>query len=858
MADVRFDEKGIALPDIKYVFDALTRRLSENNEASCALILIDAENSSASPEVMNSVVTLLSEACSKNDLLGYLGGDRFSVLTSGFSNSVELEKLVSKLIYRINISEFSGGIRPHAIAGAATDSDSTNVSELFRFAEIALVKAEGSSTGYATFSRDFLFDEKNDDEDDDSYKKPKRKIQRILNYAFDAFSKSDAMGVTTKDVLAFIGEEYGFERVYIVNGNDAVGSVIGWSASSAEIIDDEKCLSFVYSKYKEFSAGGYCFDNGIYCIGMNQGFAVMGALCFEDKEGTLERSDAEVSELKTLAKMFSVYRLRSLSSMAAEDELIYYKNALEENSTACMVVDADSYRVIYINQFGAMIFDDESVGAVCADNIVATLERIKNGEEDGADERGVYHYDTFDKGRQKWLSSSIVCIRRAGGAYAFLLTVTDISAHMDNAKTKDKLTGLYTHEGFEIEAEKQIYGTDGEYDLAMFKIFNFRNINDEFGYETGDDVLRATAEKLVLILNESERAARPSGSRFCVLFRRSNFNILKAKLDYLFKVVEDDMAKKHPNLEFSFMCGVYPINKQTYRLSTAIDGANLVVKNATSGKYLVTNVIEYYDEDISRSIEERKKVESEMVSSLKNNEFEVVYQPKVSLKTGKIYGAEALIRWNRPDGSVVHPGFFVPIFEDNEFVLEMDIWVYRRVFSTMKHWIELGIELPVVSVNVSRLHLRDQSFPEKFEKLVDNYGIPHSAVEVELTESTFVKNYDRLIRIMEDIRSRGFKISIDDFGTGYSTLNLIAVLPVDVLKLDGNFFMKNQLTYKNRKVIESIIMLAKSLNLMVISEGVETDEQVEFLKSSYCDAVQGYYYYKPMSEESFRKLIMDR
>lgn len=857
MADVRWDEKGIVLPDVKYVFDDLARRLSENGEASCALILIDVDNLVGSPEIMNSVAVSLSEACSKNDLLGFFGGVRFGVLTGGFSNSVELEKLVSKLIYRINISEFSGGIRPRAVAGVATDSDSTNASEIFRFAEIALVKAEERSTGYAIFSKDFLLNEIND-KAYDSYRKPKRKIQRILNYAFDAFSKSDAMGIMTKDVLAFIGEEYGFERVCIVNGNDAVGSVIGWSASHAETIDDEKCLEFVYSKYKELSTDGYCFDNGKYCLEMNQGFTVSGAICFEDKAGAQERDETELSELKTLAKMFSVYRLRSLSSMASEDELIYYKNALEENSTACMVIDADSYRVIYINRFGSMIFDDESVGAVCADNIAATLERIKNGEEDGADDRGVYHYDTFDKSTQKWLSSSIVCVRRAGGAYAFLLTVTDISAHMDNAKTKDKLTGLYTHEGFEIEAQKLIYGTDCEYDLAMFKVFNFRNINDEFGYEAGDDVLRTTAEKLVLILGENERAARPSGSRFCVLLKRGNFRILKTKLDYLFKVVEDDMIKKHPNLEISFMCGVYPINKQNYRLSTAIDGANLVVKNATSGKYLVTNVIEYYDEDISRSVEERKKVESEMVASLKNNEFEVVYQPKVSLKSGKVYGAEALIRWNRPDGSVVQPSFFVPIFEDNEFVLEMDIWVYRRVFSSMKHWQELGIELPVVSVNVSRLHLRDQNFPEKFEKLVDNYGIPHSAVEVELTESTFVKNYDRLIRIMEDIRSRGFKISIDDFGTGYSTLNLIAVMPVDVLKLDGNFFMKNQLTYKNRKVIESIIMLAKSLNLTVISEGVETDEQVEFLKSCYCDAVQGYYYYKPMSEGNFKQLLLDR
>lgn len=853
----RSTEQNVTLPGIRYLFDTASRRLADSRDDCHALILIDIDNFADDPQIIAKIGALLSDAVSKTDLLTRYGDDRFAVFTSGFSNRIELEKLISKLLYRISVARLDEMVSPTAVAGAAMDEDRSSAADMFMCAEIAISKAKnGAENGFVIFSKD---DEQSFSGISEEAERPRRRIQRVLNYAFDAFVKQEDSRIVIKDVLAYIGEEYGFNRIFLATGDSISGPIISWNGSSVPDISDSECLKVLEDvRRSEHIKGKAHIDNNRYSFGMMEGYTLTSVVCYEDDPSAQPRSDAEQSEMRTLAKMFSVYKTTVLSSMTAEDELIYYRTALEETTTACLIVDADSYRVVFMNKYAEAIFGNVTVGAHCPKNIMETLDRIKNGEEDGADDKGVYRYDTFEKSVQKWLSSSIVCIRRSGGEYAFLITVTDISAHMDNAKTKDKLTGLLTHEGFEIEAQKAIYGTDDDYDLAVFKVFNFRKINDEYGYEIGDKVLMLTAEKLGMIMGPNERASRASGSRFYVLFKRGSFAILRSKLDYLFRVVEDDMAKHHSNLSVSFMCGVYPIDKNSFRLSVAIDGANLVIKNATAGKYLTSNVIECYDGEISRSIERRKMIEDEMVNALRQNEFEVVYQPKVSLATGKVYGAEALIRWHRPDGTLVQPSFFVPIFEDNEFVLEMDNWVYRRVLSRMKAWAEQGMELPVVSVNVSRLHLRDPKFAEKFERLVDNYGVPHSAVELELTESTFVKNYDRLITIMEDIRSRGFKISIDDFGTGYSTLNLISVLPVDVLKLDGNFFMKNQLTDKNKKVIESIIMLAKNLGLMVISEGVETDEQVAFLKENYCDAVQGYYYYKPMSEEMFCKILKEQ
>lgn len=857
------------LPDVKTMFDSAARRFSDNKGMRHALILVDIGGISFEPadsedsnetgygligEIMSSVAKQILGACGKRDIVGVTGIDRFAVITSGFANRVELEKLISKILYRIRVADFPGGIQLSAEAGAAIlENNIASVSELFKAAELALFKVkERSDDDFAIFEDDIDVDqrEKSNPQNDAS------RIQKALDHAFDAFSSEDTPGQAIKNVLSHLGELYDLDRIFIVGAHSDFSNIVQWLGLDAHPVTGAECAwLFDPEQVKLYNAGKCYVGPSSVSMGLFQGFALIGVVCFESYTHFLDDDKEYFSELKTIAKMLSVYQANLVKSSGAEDEILYARAALEENRTACYAVDADSYRIVYHNPYAEKILPGIKIGETCSPQISEILDRIKSGEEKHCDSRGVYHYDTYEKHLQKWLSTAIVCTRRFGGEYAFLVTAADISEFMDNAKTKDKLTGLLTYEGFEIEAEKTLYNSGAQHCLALIKIFNFRNINDEFGYEVGDEILKTAADKMMLILGEGERAARSSGSGFIALLNYSSVNILKAKLEYLFKVVEEDITRKHPLVSFAFMCGIYPIEKENYKLSMAIDRANLVIKNVTRGRYTVNSFVEVYDFELNRALEERKQIESEMVGALRNNEFVMVYQPKVELKTGRVYGAEALIRWNKPDGSVLHPGVFVPIFEDNEFVLEMDHWVYRRVFSNMRSWMEQGLDLPVISVNVSRLHLRDAKFAEKFERIVDNYGIPHKNIEIELTEGTFVNNYDRLIGLMNDIRSRGFKISIDDFGTGYSSLNLISVLPVDVLKLDGNFFMKNELTEKNKKVVESIIMLAKNLGLSVISEGVETDEQVSFLKENRCDAVQGYYYYKPMSEIAFRSLI---
>ncbi len=862
------------LPDVKSVFASASRRFAENKNMSHALVLLDIGGLSVpaqedvpegtdvslyASEAHDAVARLISAGCGKRDIFGEVSADRFAIITSGFANRVELEKFISRIIYRIKVASLENGSHLTVEVGAAIlDSARMSAAELFKAAELALFNVKNNSDdSYEIFDRRL---------DAAKVERPRESVgvsrmQKVLDYAFDAFSSEETTGFAAKDVLANMGRLYGLNRIFITSVASTGGILTQWNDSEAPAATEDDCLELMSDRnVKQYNSNGFIITDSRIAVGLFQGFALVGAACFERtvRSEPLGSDKTLVSEIITFAKLISVYAVKLLISTAKRDEVIYCREALEENKTACYAVDCDSYRIIFANSYAEKMIPSVRLGKLCPQLITGLLDKIKSGEEKSCDSRGVYHFDTYEKHMQKWLSTAITCTRRSSGDYAFLVMTMDMSELMDSAKTKDKLTGLLTYEGFEMEAEKMICGDDEKYMLALFKVYNFRNINDEFGYEVGDEILKITSEKIKLILGEGERAARYSGSGFLGLFRSNNLKVLTAKLEYLFKVVQDDISKKHPMVSFAFTCGIYPIEKGNYKLSTAIDRANLVIKSSSKNKYIVSNTISIYDFELNRELEERRQIECDMVSALKNNEFEIVYQPKVMLDTGRIYGAEALIRWRRPSGKVIHPSTFVPIFEDNEFVLEMDIWVYRRVFSQMRSWMEQGIELPVVSVNVSRLHLRDSGFPEYFEKIVDSYGIPHKNVEVELTESAFVKGSERLITLLNDIRSRGFSISIDDFGTGYSTLNLISILPADVLKLDGNFFMNNPLTDKNRKVIESIIMLAKKLGLKVISEGVETDEQVKFLRQNRCDAVQGFYFYRPVSEHHFKEILQNR
>ena len=245
------------------------------------------------------------------------------------------------------------------------------------------------------------------------------------------------------------------------------------------------------------------------------------------------------------------------------------------------------------------------------------------------------------------------------------------------------------------------------------------------------------------------------------------------------------------------------------------------------------------------------KIESEMNNALKTGEFKMYLQPKWDIVKDQLVGAEALVRWIKPDGTIVFPSNFIPIFENNGFIEKLDFFMLETVCREMKKRMDKGLSVCPVSVNQSRLLLHNPEYVNNVSKILRTYSIPRKYIELELTETVFLDDREKMLEMMNQLKEQHVRLSMDDFGSGYSSLNLLKDIPFDVLKIDREFFSEAITSESSTWILRKIVEMAEGLGIEVICEGVETDEQIEILRTVGCHLVQGYYYSKPISLEEF-------
>ena len=316
-----------------------------------------------------------------------------------------------------------------------------------------------------------------------------------------------------------------------------------------------------------------------------------------------------------------------------------------------------------------------------------------------------------------------------------------------------------------------------------------------------------------------------------------------------------DILPERYNLTFT--TSSYYIENPAETIDSMIDKANLAQKLCRH-THTTHRVIEYTQE-MKASHEWNREITMTMGNAFINREFEVFYQPKYDFNNEQIIGAEALIRWNNPRKGFLNPAKFVPLFEDNGFIEKIDKFVFKTVCEFLDSWNKSEsskkIEPLTISFNLSRQHLYNPELIHELREIAASYDIGPNKIEVELTESVMFDNQQRLIKVMKEIKNAGFSISVDDFGSGYSCLNLLKNIPADVIKLDKEFLSITPENQKENIIIESVIEMAKKLNIKTVAEGVETKVQSEMLKNIGCDIAQGFYYAKPMQEENFLSLL---
>lgn len=394
-----------------------------------------------------------------------------------------------------------------------------------------------------------------------------------------------------------------------------------------------------------------------------------------------------------------------------------------------------------------------------------------------------------------------------------------------------------------------------EYALFYIDVDKFKYINDMFGYDMGNDTLIHISNTIASELKEDEIFARVSADHFVLLIKYKTDDDIKTRLNNIYNKVQILSNPKINYYKLILDCGIYKISKSDNDINTIMDRANTARKTIKGGH---KNSFAFYDKEMHKKILKEKEIENSMVDALNNGEFIVYFQPKYSLSDYQIIGAEALVRWDNPQKGLIPPIEFIPVFERNGFIVNIDFYVFEEVCKKIREWMDEGQKVVPISVNLSRMHFVNSNFIEEFKLIVDKYKIPTRLIELELTETAVLDNIEGLLDTMNNLKEKGFVISMDDFGTGYSSLNLLKELPVDILKLDRAFFTEKDESNNEKIVISNVIKMAKELKMKVISEGVETISQVEFLKQIGCDMVQGYLFSKPMPVKEFEKIAFKK
>lgn len=452
-----------------------------------------------------------------------------------------------------------------------------------------------------------------------------------------------------------------------------------------------------------------------------------------------------------------------------------------------------------------------------------------------------------------WIVSGVIAVLAA-----VFVVVCTMAFRSRRVADIDSLTGGRSKRKYFEDTRKILKKTNAEnWAIALFDIDKFKYVNDRLGYEEGNRMLERLHKTISDHLEGEEVFARMSDDNFVLTIKNGTDVELTSRLNSIFAEFDrrNSLFVKYPVV---FSAGVCRLNQCIHEshhgevdINSAIDRCK-IAKSTLKGTHYSS--IAFYDGSIRDRALREKDYENIMPAALERHEFQCYLQPKYGLRSRNIEGAEALIRWNSKDFGFISPGDFIPIAEKNGFVVELDFFILEEVCRTMRRWIDDGKKPVVVSVNQSRLHLNYDDYIWRLREIVDKYDIPYEYIELELTESVFTENSEKLLKIMHKLHEIGFKLSLDDFGSGYSSLNMLKDMPVDVVKIDKEFFSDTMNTRKGRAVISTVVDLANNLDMDVISEGVETKEQVEFLTEIHCAMVQGYYFAKPMPIVDFEKL----
>lgn len=442
------------------------------------------------------------------------------------------------------------------------------------------------------------------------------------------------------------------------------------------------------------------------------------------------------------------------------------------------------------------------------------------------------------------------------------ITLQQINEHRDTQlhylTHYDALTNLPNRALLMVQLESALVSaraSDHQVALILIGLDNFKMINDTYGHDIGDILLQSVAKRLLRYIDKEDYVARITGDEFALIIEKveSRFDLQKFARMILELLGANFIIKTH-NILFSASMGISVFPDDAVNIDELFLHADTALYHAKqSGR----NGFAFYTPEMNHQIQARQRLEMLLRVAIAKNDLTILYQPKISSRTGRICGAEALVRWYHPDLGWISPSEFIPVAEESGLIVPLGHWVLKKVCDKIKAWHEMGFSYLKVSVNLSAYQFRKGDIVEDIAKILWDTQIAPYSLDLELTESVLMENTEKCVLMLQVLKSMGITISVDDFGTGYSSLSYLRRFPIDALKIDKSFVRNISSDPEDLSIVKAIIAMAKGLKIKIIAEGVETKEQAKYLLEQEVDELQGYYISLPLTEDELTEKLQE-
>ncbi len=853
-------------------------------------------------EVIVDIANALMEYTGDYDLAGRLGGDEFCVyFTNLLDTNVACEK--AGLIANRLSEKYPGDSNNCKVTlsiGIASTNEPIPYNVLLENADTALYQAKlNGKNQYSCYQETMERGEyKNNRDKEKAIESAEEKIiNELLSILFGSINNYSAI----EKALKIIGDNYDIDKICVWEYGYNTSFVDCTHQWCREGIHNDRDIcqhtpASVFEELDSIGTDGMVYSSDTSLIKLNYSSMnpesmgvkrliqsritlngkIIGYISFYsmNQSGTWSASVLSTFKLifKLIAEAICSKQNQRNMAMLREDTIRTFN--LVQNPI--VVVDRDSYDVMYFNESATDYYPNLRLNTKCYSSMYQEGSPCIDCPLHKMQDNTPVKLTRLNKVTDENLDIYMSPIKWSAGTNSFLISAgvhkqtkserlrqeieqnLTIEKKIAEASYKDIVTGYGNFEKFKVDAQEILSDNpDEDFVMLYFNIKNFKYINETYGHSIGDKTLKTVADVLAKYLNKDEVFARVISDTYIMLTHFKSQDSFMATFNNIKSEIHDACRTVQDRFVVDFVTGILIIDEtmHSYSVNRLVDRAMMAAKSVD---FSMGVSYAFYDDEYHKKVLDEAQIENSMHGALENNEFCAYAQPKYDIASNDLIGAELLVRWISPSKGFLEPAAFIPSFEKNGFIYQIDCFMLERACISLRKYLNNDIYVLPFSVNLSRVTLAHPSFLAKVQEIVERYYIPHHYIEFEITESIFAENYDQMIDVLKQLKEMDFIINMDDFGTGYSSLTLLRDLPIDVIKLDHDFLARSAAHDKNATcILKSIIDMAHALDIRVVSEGIEEVEQLDMLKSINCEIGQGFLFAKPMPIEDYDKLIKE-